>query len=1417
MDACIEAHIRDGEAKPEPVVEILETAEEVVEIVALPEDQTQEALFRIQERQDMANPRRVITKQLHCTAQEPSELARKATEKNKGQAWIINRMKSAFPPLYWFPALTMLKVRADVIAGVTVGVMVIPQGMSYANIAGLPYIYGMYSACVPTFAYALFGQSRQLAVGPVAMVSLLVEAGLRDAGSTTEMEYVNLAILTSLAVGIMQVAASVLRLGFMVSFLGHPVTSGFTSAAAIIIGLSQVKYILGYDIEKSQFIYTTVGAIIDGIGDTKWLTLVFGIVSILFLMMTRKIARAYPRISLLGPLGPLVLCTIGILMIVAFPSLKDDYHVKAIGHIPSGLMPLSIQDWDLGKFSIVLPTAMSACLIGYMESIAIGKNLAAKNGYEIEPGQELFALGIANIVGACFSCYPVTGSFSRSAVNQMTGACTQLAGMVTAVMMLLTLFLLTPLFEHLPKFVLAAIVINSVIPLVAYEEAIKLYKVKKQDCFLWVVAFIGTLFLGVLMGIFLAVALSLIIVIYESARPQITVLWRIPGTTIYRNIKQEQSGAFIPNVFICRIGSSLYFANAQYVKDALLAMVNDMSEVNKVEYIVLEMTPVISLDSTAVHILHDIIADFRARHIQIAFALVGNRVERTMRKADLTEFIGERWFFSSVNDAVYYCLRHQYSRRRRKAALEGVDVELGSYLSIEPKDEEIDGEMTTVRPTDEIGFSNDLHHSCTTVFINLVRDVPGFMSEITLYFKKGKMNVVRANVEPYGETGAKHTYHIKSGKTNGKLSTEEVKRLREQLELVMGRLTKARDGQEPSGAECTRVQPVQGSEGQIQWSTVGEAKMREPIMEPVQVQGRLISGNGAEMSASDPDEIHVHLRDAEVSAGTAVIEAENMKSTSDKPVGEECPPTQPPVFPSRLPSIPVAEDLRRTDEEFVVSTYHSTGMGMLHSTWTDLPGGSCFSGLRTSADKSPIQRPDVKCFTRRGEGWRAKGSSSACLRGQAFARAAGGLDMSSRLGQLAPSSQSGCMAPLSKYRQKEAKQDTEAEDDAGTHQDTDAEVAFQISSAVGSQGAQQAPHGAAADATYMPIDTADDARMDEVEFAADDAATEASSEGKAQGGGADDDATEAPTESDNEDPSKSAGGEAAAAFEAAFLAAATIAAEAQAASAAAGTAATVAAAAAPLSGDESEDPDDDGAYNVLFDLLSATQEQDAATVGASTFADVAPEAHPQPAPPKRDVEYEYNGATKRWEPKSTARQAAAPAAGHASSSFGRPPWQSQGAQPRPPWQAAASAPAEGSRFGQCRNFALGNCMFGARCRYSHDVGPSKPAAAAAAPAPAFAAQTPRKTSALAQCASEAKLDQKSGVCEYAQALAVRLVVRFENKPSEIFSSMAEAGIASGKDNRSTVKAIMRLCHPDKCKHPEAKKAMQILAPLLGQL
>mmetsp|Transcript_26678 Transcript_26678/g.57995 ORF Transcript_26678/g.57995 Transcript_26678/m.57995 type:complete len:890 (-) Transcript_26678:597-3266(-) len=775
------------------------------EVVVLSQEESRRAAQILTER---GSARRPMAKAYHYgrvlkCQDAPFEGLRRVEQ----QGPLVEAKKHLFE---FFPFLAMLPfdwhtIQADILAGVTVAVMLIPQSMSYASIAGLPYKYGLYSACVPAAVYALVGQSRQLAVGPVAMVSLLIQAGL--SGKLTEEEcpasftngvldlsvpqhevcpdaYAQMAIFTAAVIGFIEILAKMLNLGFLVSFLGHPVTSGFTSGAAITIGLSQIKYILGYDLPKSEKIYDTIWNIVSRIDRIQWMTVVLGLTWLAFFIVAKRVAKKGGKFALLGPSSPLIGCVVGTLLLFLCTPLREDFHVKIVGDVPKGLFPVSIHHWDFSQFATVLPTALSTCLIGYMESIAIGKNLAAKHNYEIEAGQELFALGVSNLIGAMFSCYPVTGSFSRSAVANSTGALTQMAGLVTAIVMFCTLMFLTPLVYYLPSFVLAAIVISSIIPLIAYDEAIKLFKLKKVDFALWVVAFLGTLFLGVLEGILLAVLLSLAIVIYESVRPQITILWRIPGTTIYRNVKQESNGAFVPNVFIARVGSSIYFANCGFVKDIIMAYVEDLKTINPTEYIVFEMTAVINVDSTATHALKELVHDFRCRGIQVAFAHIGNRVEKTLQRGHVIDFVGEQWFFPTVNQAVVACLQHRHNKH-------AADRVVGTMSFQESNHEERDNRVVQMGlSSDEIGFSDEMSPDGTTIFLslNMVMQVPGLMSALAVAIHDHDLTVLKANMEVTqsgAQSGIRFMYLVCRAQRGAKIDDNGKAKLRETLATIL--------------------------------------------------------------------------------------------------------------------------------------------------------------------------------------------------------------------------------------------------------------------------------------------------------------------------------------------------------------------------------------------------------------------------------------------------------------------------------------------------------------------------------------------------------------------------------------------------------------------------------------------------------
>mmetsp|Transcript_12210 Transcript_12210/g.16498 ORF Transcript_12210/g.16498 Transcript_12210/m.16498 type:complete len:1028 (+) Transcript_12210:22-3105(+) len=700
-----------GERVNEGILETEQLVEESIYVVELPLLEVGKSLSAAQELKLRIDPEKQPIKDGHfswCGDEDGSE---RKTLGDYCRGWLID----IFPPLSWFPELSKAVAKSDTVAGLTVGVMAIPQSMSYASIANLPLEYGLYAASFSALVYGFVGGSGQLAVGPVALVSLLVEEGLRTALTKDECpeyfddeenrrflatetlatecpdEYARLVHICMFVVGIILITASLFRLGFLINFLGHPVISGFTSAAAIIIGLSQVKSWMSVSVPKSQYTHSTVGDLLGKLfrGEARGIPFVFGLLSWAALWGVRKAAIKYPRrCGFLKPLGPLIVCGCALVLIIITGDELRDYGVEVVGLIPRGL-PKPTIGLVLHRLSDdimrVLPTALSVSLIGFMESYAIASTLAAKHGQTLSSTRELRAVGLANLIGSAFAGYPVAGSFSRSAVSNATGALTQFGTIVTGIVLMLTLLIMPSFVRKLPRFVLASVVIASVVNLIAIDEAKRLWKVRRPDFFLWVLAFLGTLFLGVLNGLAIAVIVSILLVIAESVRPQITVLWKLPGTAIYRNVQQgETNGQFVDGVLVIRIGASMYFANVSYIKETLLALAKKFDKavcihqfsngqttnackmapsqhesLGAVRYVVIEMTPVMTLDSTAIHMLEDLVKDFRRRGVQVCFASCTQRVEDTLRKADIFHHLGYEWFHSHVNSAVEFCVRHR--------------------------------------------------------------------------------------------------------------------------------------------------------------------------------------------------------------------------------------------------------------------------------------------------------------------------------------------------------------------------------------------------------------------------------------------------------------------------------------------------------------------------------------------------------------------------------------------------------------------------------------------------------------------------------------------------------------------------------------------------------------------------------------
>ncbi|NRA48675.1 MAG: solute carrier family 26 protein [Phaeodactylibacter sp.] len=551
------------------------------------------------------------------------------------------RIKALLPILDWLPNYKTSNLKGDLSAGLTVGVMLIPQGMAYAMIAGLPPIYGLYASTIPLVIYAILGTSRQLAVGPVAMVSLLTATGIGAmADGGTEL-YISLAIVLALFVGVIQFLLGAFRLGFLVNFLSHPVISGFTSAAALIIGLSQLKHLLGVDIPRSHHVHEIVGNAIAQFGDINLYTFGVGIAGIVLILGIKKINKSIP--------GPLIAVAFGIAIVYSLGLV--DKGVKIVGTVPEGLPSFGIPSFSSEQFSALLPIALTIALVSFMESIAVAKAIQSKHkNYKIISNQELIGLGAANIAGSFFQSYPTTGGFSRTAVNDQAGAKTGLAAIISAILIALTLLYLTPLFYYLPKAVLASLIMVAVFGLIDLKEVRHLWHTDRSDFWMLIATFAGTLTLGIEQGILIGVALSLGVVIYRTTLPHFAVLGKIPDDLHYKNVNRFENLEQREDILIMRFDARLYFANVNFFKETIEAEVERRK--TDLKLFILDANSINRVDSSGVHALEEIKDYLDNLNIEFYMSSVKGPLRDILQKSHFDEKLGKDKFFMHIQTAV---------------------------------------------------------------------------------------------------------------------------------------------------------------------------------------------------------------------------------------------------------------------------------------------------------------------------------------------------------------------------------------------------------------------------------------------------------------------------------------------------------------------------------------------------------------------------------------------------------------------------------------------------------------------------------------------------------------------------------------------------------------------------------------------
>lgn len=564
-------------------------------------------------------------------------------------------LKRFVPPLSWLVHYDRRALPADLLAGFITAVLLVPQGMAYAALAGLPPQVGLYASVLPPVVYALFGTSRTLSVGPVSVAALLVANAL---ASSSADAYLADALLLAAMSGVVLLAMALMRLDALVNFISHPALSGFISGAAILIILGQLGNLLAISVPSVDSGVEMAHTLVNHLPNLDPLTATLGAVGIALILLSRR-----PFVKLLGRLGvndstALIISRAGPLAVIVLLTFcvsvfeLEQKGVAIVGALPQGLPSPSLDFLRWGRVLDLMPAALMISLIGYVESISVAKVLAFRRRQKLNNNQELIALGASNIAAAVTGGMPVAGGFSRSIVNFSAGARTQLAAIVTATLVALVALFFTPFFYHLPKTALAAIIVVAVSSLLDWRGLVSAWRYDKADAMTLLVTFAGVLLFDIEVGLVLGVVVGIGVFLWRSSRPHTAIVGRIPGTEHFRNIKRHHVETW-PGLVLMRVDRSLFFANINYVDDLVAEQVAEHPEL---KHLVIICSAMNSIDYSAVEALEQLADSLHRAGIGLHLAEVKGPV------MDRLEYYGiERWLspgkvFLSTEEAVQ-CLK----------------------------------------------------------------------------------------------------------------------------------------------------------------------------------------------------------------------------------------------------------------------------------------------------------------------------------------------------------------------------------------------------------------------------------------------------------------------------------------------------------------------------------------------------------------------------------------------------------------------------------------------------------------------------------------------------------------------------------------------------------------------------------------
>jgi len=555
----------------------------------------------------------------------------------------------------WLKGYQKAQLNGDLIAGIIVAVVLVPQSMAYGMLAGLPPEVALYSSALPLILYAAFGSSRTLAVGPVGLMSLMTGATIIELDISNVNEMVSAAHTLALLIGIILLLMRAAKLGSIINFLSHPVISGFVSASAIIIALSQMKHIFGLDISRGLPAYETLFRVLTQLPHGNQTTGIIGISSLVLLWWFKTpLANTLKRrnvndgtVQFISKSGPLIAVATGTFF-VYYLSLDTQHDVSIIGHIPPGLPHFILPSLDYGLIKRLLPYALLIALIGYLESVSIAKSMASQKRQKIDSNKELIGLGAANVASAFSGGYPVAGGFGRSMVNFSAGANSPFASIITACLVGLTLAFLTPLFFFLPKAVLGAIIVLAVLPLIDTHTLKHAWNYDRTDAFSMLITFFTVLAIDVESGILAGIVMSIGLYLHRSSQPHIAIVGQVGDTEHYRNIDRHTVKTD-KEVLAMRVDENLYFANTNYLEDTIMRLVADNKSIN---HVVLICSSISFIDTSALESLDDILYRLEKANIQLHLAEIKGPVMDKLRDTAFLKKIGEENIFLSTHQAM---------------------------------------------------------------------------------------------------------------------------------------------------------------------------------------------------------------------------------------------------------------------------------------------------------------------------------------------------------------------------------------------------------------------------------------------------------------------------------------------------------------------------------------------------------------------------------------------------------------------------------------------------------------------------------------------------------------------------------------------------------------------------------------------